>query len=272
MRTEVVGSVIICGVRPVKLLRPTLALLPLLVGGVTGCAGRAVRPPSPATSVTATEMESTPAPAGERYFMIVYGSQSKPKVPKFTHTWATVVRTNGCPGTVLDHHTISWMPATLDIHPYRFRVEPGANLGMKESLDVRFGFKERISIWGPYEIRVGIYRKFLMQKEFLESGQVGYQCIDTIGEAARTGGGSDCYHALTDSDAKFDRGHYPLSRYGEDASESIVEQLQTRQALYEPWIAHDWLLPALGIDQYPVIRRTYRGRVDPAVRTRAIEP
>ena len=49
------------------------------------------------------------------------------------------------------------------------------------------GYGERVSLWGPYEIPPGLYRKLLSQKEFIESGAVGYQCIDTIGEAGLDG-------------------------------------------------------------------------------------
>ena len=33
-----------------------------------------------------------PAPAGERYYLLVFGAQTTPMVPRFTHTWVTFVR------------------------------------------------------------------------------------------------------------------------------------------------------------------------------------
>ena len=36
-----------------------------------------------------------------------------------------------------------------------------------------------------YEGRPRFYRRFVVQKQFLESGTVGYQCVDNVGEAAR---------------------------------------------------------------------------------------
>ena len=48
---------------------------------------------------------------------------------------------------------------------------------------------QEIAVWGPYEVWHGAYYRFMVQKEFMESGRVGYQCIDTWGEAGRTGDG-----------------------------------------------------------------------------------
>ena len=245
-----------------RLARLILAVLPLVVGSTTGCAAFAKRPPSPATNVRVTELERlTPAPPGERYFIIVYGSQSTPKEPKYTHTWMTIVRTGAAteasPGTILEHHTISWMPETLDIRTKNFAIEPGVNLGWKKSLDVMFGLGERVSVWGPFEIRPGVYQKGVMQKNFMESGLMGYQCIDTIGEAARTGLGCNCVHAITDADARVGRAQYLLTRYGESASERIVEHLHMADLVLAPGVTHDWIIQDLGIEQYPIVRRPY---------------
>src|SRR5262249_23002992 len=104
---------------------------------VAGCAQLAKRPDSPAAQKTALEFEMEPKPPGERYYMIVFGSQSVPLRPKYTHTWATAVRVvDQGPDTapLIDHYTISWMPATLDIRPWRFSVEPGTNLDLHQSI------------------------------------------------------------------------------------------------------------------------------------------
>ena len=68
------------------------------------------------------------APQGERFYIIVFGSQSTPRRPKYTHTWATVVRVTGAdsPGEpAVEEHTISWMPATLNIRPLARIPETG---------------------------------------------------------------------------------------------------------------------------------------------------
>lgn len=195
--------------------------------------------------------------------MLIFASQSEPKRAKYTHSWGTFVRVGehgqGVPPTI-HAHTISWMPATLDIHPLRLRVEPGVNLDLCTTIREMLKNDERVSLWGPYEIRRGLYLKSVMQKQFLESGCIGYQCIDTVGEAARRGNGCDCIHAMTDMDSKFDRGNYPLRKFGEAASEHVVKQVIDRDGIINPCVTHDWLLGPLGVAECPMIRREDDGR------------
>src|SRR5947208_1670392 len=72
-------------------------------------------------------------PAGERYYCLVFSAQSTPKLPRYTHTWVTVVRAAerepDCQ-PALDAQTISWMPAAIDIRPLDLFVEPGVNLDL----------------------------------------------------------------------------------------------------------------------------------------------
>ena len=48
---------------------------------LTGCAANAVRPPSPAQNMNIQELLAMPAPPNERYYVMIFGSQSTPKVP-----------------------------------------------------------------------------------------------------------------------------------------------------------------------------------------------
>ena len=239
----------------------------LAVALAVGCAANAVRPPSPATAIRIEDEVATPAPPNERYYIVLFGSQNTPKRARYTHSWGTVVKATCSPDKSepdLEVHTISWMPATLEIHPLRFWVEPGVNLTLEFTLrEMLENNHERVSMWGPYEIHHGLYHRFVTQRCFLESGQIGYQAIDTVGEAARCGNGSDCIHAMTDMDPLFDRTEYPLSRFGESATRHVVRQIMTRPIVINPPCTHDWLICRLGLDQYPIVRRTYRGPVVP---------
>jgi hypothetical protein len=92
-----------------------------------GCSGRAKRPPSPAKDIRIEDLERQSAPPGERYYVLIFGSQAKPLRPRDTHSWASTVRVvDQGPGQapLLEELSISWMPASLEIHPWRFRVEP----------------------------------------------------------------------------------------------------------------------------------------------------
>jgi hypothetical protein len=241
--------------------RQWLAAVAALVLG--GCANFAVRPSTPAASMDATGMWEPRA--DEKFYIIFFGAQSIPKFARWTHSWATVVRVRhqgeGC-APALDYFTVSWMPATLVIHPLSFHVEQGVNLDLHETLEDVLKKKERISAWGPYECRPRMYYRLQVQKGFLESGLIGYQCIDDIGESARKGNGCDCIHAMTDIDPLYNRNRYPLRRFGEAASEFVVRELWTRGILVVPEQTHDWLLETLGLNCYPIVRRYYKGAVN----------
>lgn len=236
-----------------------LVWLPVVLGG---CA-TPVRPPTPASEIRFQDLDVEPPPPGERYYLLVFASQTTPVVPRKTHSWATVVRVSGCQSgesPQIEEQSISWMPATMEIHPWRFRVEPGVNLDLRQSLNNALLNRERISLWGPYELRPGAYRKFLLQREFMLSGQVGYQCVDSVGEASKKGNGCDCIHAITDLDALFDRKEYPLSKFGDAASQHIAKQIVDRGAIINPAQIHDWLIPVLGLDRYNIVRRAVTSR------------
>jgi hypothetical protein len=238
----------------------------LLSGVLTGCASTAVRPPSPATHLQAQELLSKQPAPNEHFYLLLFGSEAIVPIPRRVHCFAAVVKTVGdvpCGNGTIRCDAISWMPATHVIHPWRFQVEPGVNVGLHATIKEMLDKRERIYLWGPYEIWHGLYERFLVQKEFLESGQVGYQCIDDIGEAARTGSGCDCIHAISDLDPLFDRKRYPLAYGGPAATKNIVRQLMTRPAVINPPITHTWLLPRLGLDRYPIHLQNYAGPVTP---------
>jgi hypothetical protein len=242
-------------------MKPSHGLLVLLsLLSLSGCAATANRPISPAVQVRFQDLNATPAPPTERYYLVVFSAQTPLKIPRLTHCWATAVKVTECsPGArpIVAHDTISWMPATCEVRPWRFRVEAGKNLDLHSSIQVTLDHHERVSFWGPYEVSAGIYRKFLMQKTFLESGRIGYQCIDVVGEAARCGNACNCIHAMTDIDMLFERRAYPIFRFGDNASELAVKHLVEHGAIVNPCQTHDWLLPALGLDRYPLVRRSY---------------
>ena len=243
--------------------RPSLPVLLAVACGyaASGCAALATKPPTPADDISPRQSAAITAPPGERYFLLVFGSQTCLLHPKYTHTWATVVKATGCdgPGTPkIEQQTISWLPTTLNIRVWSLCVEPGTNFDLHFTIEEMLRNRERVSMWGPYEVRPGLAYRFGVQKAFMESGRVGYQCIDTVGEAAH-GTGCDCIHAITDMDPLFDRSRYPLAYFGDAASLNIVRRIQTRPVIVCPEADHSWLLPLLGLDKYPIVRRYYSG-------------
>ena len=237
-----------------------LWLMLIALTATAGCATQ--RPASPARELSALELLAAPVEPNVRYYVILFGSQGTPKTPARSHTWAMAIKATCVPGArqpLLETHTISWMPESLNVRWWKLNVEPGQNASNEFSLERALKTGQRISAWGPYETWSGLYTRFVVQKEFLESGAVGYQCVDTLGEAARRRNGCDCYHALSDMDPYFDRRRYPQYLYGEAATRNIVRQLQERPTLISPDQTHDWLFCALGLDAYPIVRRRYRG-------------
>src|SRR5260370_26267569 len=224
-----------------------------------------VRTPTPAKDYTFEQLWSIPVPANERYYVILFGPQCATKLPRLTHTWVTGVRAtwnDGQTEPALELQTISWMPASLQIRTLSRRTEPGVNLAMHESIQIMLEKGEGVSMWGPYQMRPHVFRRFLIQKDFMDSGAVGYQCIDKWGQAGGLGVGCDCTHAITDMDPNFDRSHYPLRLNGEAASLHIVEQLARRGALVTPPQTHDWLRARLHLDCASIVPRCYDGPVN----------
>ena len=232
----------------------------LLLWTAPACLGcLAVRPPTPAACVCASDLEAQPAPPGERYYCLVFSAQSVPKLPRYTHTWVTAVRATpreqGRPPE-LDVQTISWLPATRRIEPFDLCVEPGVNLDLYATLRLMQAQGMTVSLWGPFEMRRGVYRNFLARKRFVESGRLAYQACDAVGEAAWTGAGSNCIHAVTDADPAFGAG--PALAFGYDAASAMTAHLACSGGLLCPGQTHDWLIPALGLDSYPIRPQTAR--------------
>src|SRR6516164_10226383 len=78
------------------------------------------------------------ARGGERYYSMIFGSQSSPKLLRYTHTWATFVRVVGegddPRGYQVYQHTISWLPSSLDVRTWALLPERGVNLDLYATL------------------------------------------------------------------------------------------------------------------------------------------
>ncbi|HJZ58423.1 MAG TPA: hypothetical protein VKE74_26005, partial [Gemmataceae bacterium] len=129
--------------------------VPLVVLSVVlcaaGCALTAKKTPTPADDIRSADLLQTPVPPNERYYVLFFGSNDRTRRPAYTHTWATVVRaveTPGCTEPTLEVHTISWLPATLEIHPLRFAVEPGTNVELHATIAHSLATNQEIAMWG----------------------------------------------------------------------------------------------------------------------------
>ena len=187
-----------------------------------------------------------------RYFILIFTAQSFPKIPRATHTWAVMIKADGCGAVIAD--TISWLPADLRIKPYHFAVEPGVNRSYEATIShILAQTGQRITVWGPYEATGEFYERFLAQKQRLESGAVGYQCLDFIGANALHHRGSNCVHALTPVHG-VSFGDL-TQQYGDDSGQFISEVILRRGYAAPYRRDHDWLLTTLELDSVPIVRR-----------------
>src|SRR5262245_1463642 len=109
------------------------------------------RPPSPATQLSAPDLLAMPAPANTRYYVVLFGSQSSPKRPRYSHTWATAVKVTQAPGAqpVIESHTISWLPTSMKIRAWQIWVKPGSNVELHTTIDEMLRTRQQIAMWGP---------------------------------------------------------------------------------------------------------------------------
>ncbi len=195
------------------------------------------------------------ARGGEFFYVMIFGSQSSPKLLRYTHTWATFVRAVGegpDPSRyALQVHTISWLPQSLEVHVWRLWPEPGVNLDLDQTLEAVSSNRESVTMWGPFLIRKEVYDRSLWVLQIIASGAPQYRAIDSLRNLLIR----DCIHAIAAVDPDFGRGHYPLIRIGKPASRYIARQIMTRspakgieQELYD----NSWLIPRLGLDRYPI--------------------
>jgi hypothetical protein len=197
--------------------------------------------------------------AGEKYYISIFGSESSPKLPRYTHTWATFVRATGegedHSQYAIESCTISWLPASLKVRPLRLCAEPGVNFDLHATFDYALGQEQLISEWGPFQIPQSLYEGALEQKAHLESGAVRYKAVDpNFGPRVTTV--SNCIHAVTDIDPDFGRLYYwELRRFGKEASHFAAHQVLHRSPEVDPEENLDWIEERLGLHEYPIIHR-----------------
>jgi hypothetical protein len=188
----------------------------------------------------------------EFYYVMIFGSQSKPKLLQYTHTWATFIRAVGegsdANSYSLYQHTISWLPQSLDVRTWSLLPERGVNLDLYRTLEAVYRDREYVTMWGPFRIHEVVYERSLEVERILDSGAAEYRAISTPRNLLV----SDCIHAVAAIDPIFGRGHYPLFRIGKPASRFIARQVMTRSVFDQYQTDASWLIPRLGLDRYPM--------------------
>lgn len=188
--------------------------------------------------------------ADDRYFLIVFGSQRTLKSPDHAHTFAAFVkRGEGPDGVQLETRTISWLPANLPVRTLKIRPETGHNYELDETIRFLQGDRQRVSLWGPYEIRPELFELAGRKIEELNRGQIRYKSYDGF---YRSDNVTNCIHAV----ASVTGGHRVRvfgPGWGDTASYFVLESMM-------PWVigrttTHDCVARELGLDKYAIAYR-----------------
>ncbi|HWG42165.1 MAG TPA: hypothetical protein VN688_05215 [Gemmataceae bacterium] len=194
--------------------------------------------------------------ADERHYLIIFGAQSHPKLPRYTHTFATFVKVGDCPADgvmpPIQAYTISWLPQTLKVRPFRCYSEPGVNLDLETTLRWAQDNRMRVSEWGPYEIEGEFYQIVYNEYLRMQSGIYRYKAIDPFTRGSLT---TDCIHAVSDIDYRHGRAEYFFLRSGNPASRHLAFVLSDRERVLAHQDGLGWLNSVLGLDRYPIIHR-----------------
>jgi hypothetical protein len=206
----------------------------------------------------------------DTFYVVVFGAESKPPRPKYSHSWATFVRLPGCapcgpPAPAagpVEWLTISWLPCKVELTPNVPFSEPGRNFSLEKTMEIVQSQCECVTAFGPYQITEELWCRACKQKVLLESGDVRYKTIDTTYNPRRV---SNCIHALTSFNRENARLRIGRTNFGDVASYYITNS-------YDIWICnthqiHCWVGDLLGLGAYPIKWRTLdqgppRGRND----------
>ena len=192
------------------------------------------------------------ARADEHFFVLIFGSQSSPKVLSRSHTWATFVKAVGqgpdLSAYALEVNSISWLPASLNVKVWSPRPEKGVNFNLEQTLNYVYSELESVTMWGPFVIGRPIYERSLRVRQIAESGTAEYRAISNGQDMLI----SDCIHAVAAVDPILGRNHYPLIRIGKPASRYIARQIMTRSLFDQYRYDNSWLVARLGLCRFPI--------------------
>ena len=204
-----------------------------------------------ALSVALTVAVAPGDPAPARCYVVLLGGQAGRFRPQTAHTFATFVR--AAPGQPLDPFTISWLPDDMTVRPFRLRPEPGRNFTLIETLDKLNTPRGELSMWGPFKIPETWFADARRYKATLDSGAIRFRTFD---RGDRRPDLNHCVHAITYTDPALKAAAAPVTWYGELVTRKVAGAMATSGVVPEPFVTHDWLIPALGLDRYPLTRRT----------------
>lgn len=196
----------------------------------------------------AVALAAAPAGAQDRYYALVFGAEASPPRPKFSHSFATFVRTDGG-GKLLEAHTISWLPREVELHPLRLAPESGRNFDLHASMKIALESCEHVGQWGPFPICPELYERALWQIDRLNGGGVRYKTFDTGFPVERV---CNCIHACVYPVAERRQLLVLRINYGEPASYAIAEVYDRHFGAPGSCPSPGLLEEQLGLTAYPI--------------------
>jgi hypothetical protein len=200
------------------------------------------------------------APAGEAYYLLMFGSQRVPANPNYSHSFATFVRVcwfgdGPCPpAPCLQAHTISWLPCNGVVRTLALLPECGHNFELHATIRHVQSTGQRVSLWGPYQIEPDLYARALRRIAQLQSGAILYKANDAGYRSDRV---TNCIHAVS-TIVEGPRLRVASPGWGDVASYAVLRRL--RPWVIDPDCPHYWVSSALGLDAYPLIYRDRTSR------------
>jgi hypothetical protein len=191
------------------------------------------------------------ARAGDLHYMMVFSAQGAWNVPSRSHTFAVFARLVTCGPCRLEYHTLSWMPADMEVRAGRLLPQAGRNLDVATTVAWAARQGDRVSMWGPFRIRPELYELALRRIAELERGQVAYKAMDW---GYRPDLAVDCIRAVSGIDMS--RGLLMTDiAHGDRASYLVLMHL--RPWIIDPCTIHPWVSRALGLDRYAVVQQNW---------------
>jgi hypothetical protein len=191
------------------------------------------------------------APVAASDYLIVFSADSVPYRPTGAHTFAAVVQTGMSPaGTpiAVDVKSLSWLPDNGNVRAFAMRSETGRNVPLDETLRDRVASGSRICAWGPYRLRPEMADKFRGRVAAVESRfQYKAACFTSPLDVC------DCARSIEELVGH--RRFIGTFGYGAAVSSVIVRK-------YSPWLidpqeSHPDVARMIGLDEYPIIFRSY---------------
>jgi len=205
-------------------------------------------------------------PTGQpRYYFTLFAGESVPFRARTAHTWGTYTKvTPTADGSlIVEPVTISWLPTDARVQPLRLRSVAGRNWNLEETLAIMASHNSRISRWGPYEVDANRFELAKQQAAFLESGVVRFRSIDSFNTNEHV---VNCVHALTHAGPAVRHYIQPVIRVGQPGT-SRLAKLYLRGGAFQAYPErHDWLLPLIGADRYPITPRLPGERIPREIR------